>query len=188
MLIAQIRPALVLLLLLAAITGLGYPLAITGIAQAALPWQANGSLAIRDGAVVGSQLIGQAFAGESYFHARPSAVGYDAAGSGGTNLGATSATLAGDVATRIATLAGTGGGVPADAVTASGSGLDPHISSAYAALQVARVAASRGLDEGELADFVARQTEFAAFGIFGEPVVNVLKLNLALDALGADNS
>lgn len=188
MLIAQIRPALVLLLLLAAVTGLAYPLAVTGVAQAAFPQQANGSLISRDGVVVGSELIGQAFTGERYFHPRPSAVDYDAAGSAGSNLGATSATLANDVESRLEALGLVGMAVPADAVTASGSGLDPHISPAYASAQIARVAAARGLGEGQLADLVVQQTERPLLGVFGEPAVNVLKLNLALDALGADNS
>jgi len=186
MLIAQIRPALVLLLLLAGLTGLAYPLAVTGIAQAAFPAQANGSLIERNGQVIGSELIGQAFAGEAYFHPRPSAVDYDAAGSGGTNLGPTSATLASDIAARAEAFPH--GRAPADAVTASASGLDPHISPAYAAAQVARIAAARSLDAAGLAELVDRQTERPLLGIFGEPVVNVLKLNLALDALGADKS
>ena len=188
MLIAQLRPALVLLLLLAVLTGLAYPLAVTGIAQVAFPGQANGNLIERDGQVVGSELIGQAFAGGAYFLPRPSAVGYDAAGSGGTNLGATSATLASDVATRAEAFVPDGAGVPADALTASGSGLDPHISPAYAAAQISRVAAARGIDVGRLAALVEQHTEHPLLGIFGESVVNVLKLNLALDALGDDNS
>jgi K+-transporting ATPase ATPase C chain len=188
MLIAQIRPALVLLLLLAVLTGLAYPLAVTGIAQVAFPGQANGSLIERDGQVFGSELIGQAFEGEGYFHPRPSAVGYDAAGSGGTNLGAASATLARDVAARVEALVGDGASVPADALTASGSGLDPHISPANAAAQISRVAAARSIDAGKLSELVDQQTERPLLGIFGESVVNVLKLNLALDALGDDNS
>lgn len=184
MLIAQIRPALVLLVLLSLVTGLAYPLAITGIAQAAFPVQANGSLVNRDGAIVGSDLIGQAFAGDGYFHSRPSAVGYDAAGSGGTNLGATSAALAEDVAARVSALADGNGSVPADAATASGSGLDPHISPAFALLQVPRIAAERGLAEPEVTALMTRNTQLPLLGIFGEPVVNVLELNLALDDLG----
>ena len=188
MLIAQIRPALVLLVLLSLVTGLAYPLAITGAAQLVLPAQANGSLVIRDGVVVGSALIGQTFEGDGYFHPRPSTVGYDAAGSGGTNLGATSAVLAADVIARIAELEGAGAPVPADAATASGSGLDPHIAPAFAQLQVERVAAARGLDQAQLADLVARHIRWPLLGIFGEPMVNVLELNLALDDLGADET
>lgn len=183
MLIAQIRPALVLLLLLSLVTGLAYPLAITGAAQLVLPSQANGSLVSRDGVVVGSALIGQTFEGDGYFHPRPSAVGYDAAGSGGTNLGATSAALSEDVAARVSALADENGAVPADAATASGSGLDPHITPAFAQLQVERVAAARGIDQAQLADLVVRHIELPLLGIFGEPVVNVLELNLALDDL-----
>ena len=184
MLLAQIRPALVLLVLLSLVTGLAYPLAVAGVAQLTFPAQANGSLVSRDGVIVGSSLIGQGFAGDGYFHARPSAVGYDAAGSGGTNLGATSAALATDVAARIAELDGADAPVPADAATASGSGLDPHISPAFAQLQIERVAAARGLDEARLADLVARHIQWPLLGIFGEPMVNVLELNLALDDLG----
>ena len=184
MLLAQIRPALVLLVLLSLVTGLAYPLVITGVAQVALTAQANGSLVSRDGVTVGSSLIGQTFAGEGYFHPRPSAVGYDASTSSGTNLGATSATLAGDVADRVTELAGGGAPVPADAATASGSGLDPHITPAFARLQVERVAAARGLDPAQVADLLARHIQWPLLGIFGEPVVNVLELNLALDALG----
>lgn len=188
MLIAQIRPALVLLILLSLVTGLAYPLAITGVAQLAFPAQANGSLVSRDGVVVGSALIGQTFEGDGYFHPRPSAVGYDAAGSGGTNLGATSAALAADVTARIAELERAGTPVPADAATASGSGLDPHITPAFAQLQVERVAAARGLDQARLAGLVARHIQWPLLGIFGEPMVNVLELNLALDDLGADET
>ena len=185
MLLVQIRPALVLLLLLSVVTGLAYPLAITGVAQLVLPAQANGSLVSRDGIVVGSELIGQTFEGDRYFHPRPSAVGYDAAGSGGTNLGATSAALAADVAARVAELQGKGAPVPADAATASGSGLDPHITPAFAQLQAERVAVARGLDPARLADLVAQHIQWPLLGIFGEPMVNVLELNLSLDDLGA---
>ena len=184
MLLAQIRPALVLLILLSLLTGLAYPLAITGIAQAAFPAQANGSLISRDGVTVGSSLIGQAFAGDTYFHPRPSAVGYDASTSSGTNLGATSAKLSDDVSAGIVALAA-GSAIPADAVTASGSGLDPHVSPAFALLQAGRVAAARGLEEAAVVQLVENQIQQPILGIFGEPLVNVLELNLALDELGA---
>jgi K+-transporting ATPase ATPase C chain len=184
MLIAQIRPALVLLILLSLLTGLVYPLAVTGIAQAAFPNQANGSLIEQDGQVVGSALIGQNFAGDNYFHSRPSAVGYDAAGSGGTNLGATSAALASDVAARASALSDGAGAVPGDAATASGSGLDPHISPAFALLQAERVATARGLEVSEVLELVESHIQRPILGIFGEPTVNVLELNLALDDLG----
>lgn len=187
MLTKQIRPALVLLLLFTAVTGLGYPLAVTGMAQAAFPAAANGSLLERDGAIVGSTLIGQTFTGERYFHARPSAVDHDGSGSGGSNLGATSATLAADVAARRDALGQGQTPVPADAVTASGSGLDPHISPAYAGVQVERVARARGLDPQEVARLVADATFQPLLGIVGEPMVNVLELNLALDALESNN-
>ena len=178
----QLRPAIVLTVLLSAVTGLAYPLAITGAAQAAFPAQANGSQITRDGALVGSDLIGQSFTQPGYFWPRPSATGpdaYNAGASSGSNIGPTGKALVDRVAGAVA---GMGGGpVPADAVTTSGSGLDPHISPAYAALQVMRVAEARGVEPTVVAAAIAAVTEEPVWGIFGEPRVNVLRLNLALD-------
>lgn len=190
-----LRPALVLLALFTALTGLAYPLAVTGIAQLAFPAAANGSPVTVGGRVVGSALIGQSFTAERYFHGRPSATTgadpadpaksvedpYNAANSTGSNLGPSSAVLAEAVKARVAALGG--GPVPADLVTASASGLDPDISPAAAALQVARVAKARGLREDEVRALVNRSILGRSFGVFGEPRVNVLALNLALDDL-----
>lgn len=179
----QIRPAIVLTLLLSGITGLAYPLAITGVAQAAFPDQANGSRVEREGLVIGSDLIGQNFNQPGYFWSRPSATGpeaYDAAGSSGSNIGPTGKPLIERVDAAVQAFGG--GPVPADAVTTSASGLDPHISPANAARQMARVAEARGVPANEVAAVVAGVTEGPLLGIFGEPRVNVLRLNLALDA------
>jgi K+-transporting ATPase ATPase C chain len=182
-----LRPAIVLLLLLTAITGFAYPLAITGIAQTLLPDAANGSRLVVGGKVVGSALIGQAFTSERYFHPRPSAAGasgYDASASSGSNLGPLSAKLLTRVQADVAKLREQGAElpVPADAVTASGSGLDPDISPDYAELQTARIAKARGVDAQSVAALIAEHAKSADFGLVGEPRINVLRLNLALDA------
>jgi K+-transporting ATPase ATPase C chain len=184
----QIRPAILMTLLLCAVTGLVYPGIVTGLAQALFPRQANGSLVEVDGRVVGSALIGQPFTQPHYFHPRPSAAGagYDAAASAGTNKGPTDRKLAdtliaGSVAEAVAKDGAVPGRVPTDMATRSASGLDPHISPANAALQLRRVAAARGVDEGRVRALVERHTEGRQFGFFGEPRVNVLLLNLALD-------
>jgi len=194
----EIRPAIVLVIALTVVTGLIYPLAMTWIAGVVFPYQAQGSLIERDGKVVGSALIGQVFASDKYFHGRPSATNtpdpkdpsktidapYNAANSGGSNLGPTNKALIdrvkGDVDKLKAENPSTD--VPADLVTTSGSGLDPHISPAAALFQVPRIAKARNMPEQRLRELVASHVEGRLLGVLGEPRVNVLALNLALDA------
>ena len=179
----QLAPALAVLALLTALTGLAYPLAVTGIAQVAFPARADGSLLERDGRVVGSRLIGQGFVGERWFHPRPSAAGdgYDAMSSSASNLGPTNPDLLAAVdERRDAYRDANGAAAPVDAVTASGSGLDPHISPANARLQAPRVAEARGLELAEVLALVDAHTDGRSLGFLGEPGVNVLELNLTL--------
>ncbi len=183
----HLRPALVIMAFFTLLTGLAYPLLFTGLAQAILPGRAGGSVIGKDGVVVGSHLIGQRFTADKYFRGRPSAAGadgYDASASSGSNLGPLSKKLVDRVSADVATLREGGAtAIPADAVTTSASGLDPHISVAYARLQVERVAKARGLPDDTVSAVLARHVETPVLGIFGEPRVNVLELNLDLDAL-----
>ncbi|HKW42493.1 MAG TPA: potassium-transporting ATPase subunit KdpC [Gemmatimonadales bacterium] len=186
----QLRPAVVLTLLLCALTGLVYPGVVTALAQLLFPKQANGSLITANGRVIASELIGQPFARAEYFHPRPSAAGsgYDGTATGGTNKGPTDAKLADTLIAQAVDSAvkldgAVKGRVPSDLATSSGSGLDPHISPASAFLQVARVSRARGLDSVLVRALVERHIEGRQFGLFGEPRVNVLLLNLALDSL-----
>ena len=202
--LSQIRPAIVLLALFTLLTGFVYPMAITGVAQAVLPYQANGSLLQVGGTPVGSALIGQNFASDKYFHSRPSATQtqdpahpddssktidapYNAANSTGSNLGPTSQKLLDRVKADVAAkqAAGWTGPIPADSVTTSASGLDPHISPGNALAQVATVAKARNLPEDKVRALVEANTEGRMFGVIGEPRVNVLRLNMALDVLKA---
>lgn len=176
----QIRPAITLTVLFTLLLGLAYPLAITGIGQTLSPGQANGSRIVSNGVTVGSDLIGQAFTKPGYFWSRPSATGpepYNASASSGSNIGPTGAALV----ARVAASVGGQTHVPADAVTTSGSGLDPHITPQNAQSQVARVARARGVKPSVIDTILSSVTEQPLLGIFGEPRVNVLRLNLALD-------
>jgi K+-transporting ATPase ATPase C chain len=179
-----IRPALAMVVLFTLLLGVAYPYAILGIGQAAFPAQANGSVVTRDGVVIGSSLIGQNFAESRYFWPRPSAAGdgYDASLSSGSNLGPTSKVLMERITGTVGVL-GIDGQVPGDAATASASGLDPDISPAYARAQVARVAEARGIAADQLARLVEQHIEGPMLAVLGEEHVNVLALNLALDAM-----
>lgn len=182
----ELQIAIRFTLITTVIFGLAYPLVITGLSQWLFPHQANGSLIIHDGKIIGSQLIGQTFSSNRYFHARPSYAGdgYDAANSSGSNLAPTNRALVERVQAEVAKLhaENPNAPIPADLVTASGSGLDPEISPAAAQFQVPRVAQARHISQELLRAFVAKHTEARQFGIFGEPRVNVLELNLDLDA------
>lgn len=186
---AQLRSALMVFFILTILTGAAYPLAVTGIAQLLFPHQANGSLIYKDGKPIGSTLIGQPFDDPKYFWGRPSATApfpYNASASSGSNLGPTNPALTEAVKTRVAALKAADPGndapVPVDLVTASGSGLDPHISPAAAEYQVRRVARARGREEAFVRTLVSQHTEGRQLGMLGERRVNVLALNLALDA------
>ena len=180
------RASVVLILAFTVLTGLAYPLAITGIGQALWPAQANGSMIERDGRVIGSALIAQGFTRPEYFWPRPSAAGekgFDASASSGSNLGPTSKALADRIGTEAARHEAPAGQIPADLLTASGSGLDPHVSPAAARFQVARVAKARNLPEARVSRLVDERIEKPFLGLVGEARVNVLLLNLALDDL-----
>jgi potassium-transporting ATPase KdpC subunit len=188
----QIRAAISVTVVLMILTGFAYPMLVTGIAQLVFPGQANGSLITENGRIIGSRLIGQRFSGPQYFHPRPSAAGagYDPLASGGTNKGPTDRKLADTLIANavhsiVANDGAHRGGVPADLATSSGSGLDPDISPASAMVQVARVARARNGDSATVAELVARHIQGRQLGLLGEPRVNVLSLNLALDSARA---
>lgn len=182
----NLRIAILMTLVTTVLFGLLYPLAVTGLAQLFFPAQANGGLILKQGQVVGSHLIGQAFSSPAYFHSRPSGAGngYDATSSGSANLGPTNHQLVDRVKADVEKLhaENPGAEIPVDLVTSSGSGLDPHISPAAAEFQVPRIARERGMNEADVRALVAQQTLGRQFGVLGEARVNVLELNLALDA------
>jgi K+-transporting ATPase ATPase C chain len=184
----EVKPAVLLFVVFSVLTGLVYPLFITGVVQVAMPERASGSLIVVDGKVVGSELIGQMFTDPGYFHGRPSAVGYSANSSGASNLGPSSTKLMEQVSQRVAEVRSENNlppdtSVPADLVLASGSGLDPHISPDAALIQVKRVAKARGLPEEDVTALVQSRIEPAQFGVLVQNRVNVLKLNMALDEM-----
>jgi K+-transporting ATPase ATPase C chain len=180
--LSHLRPAVSMTFLFTLLTGIAYPLAITGIAQAIFPAAANGSLIERNGMVIGSTLVAQSFTGEGYLHPRPSASDWNAAGTGATNLGPTSAALIAQVTdARAAFEVANGAPAPIDAVTTSGSGLDPHISPENALAQAARIAVARGAEDAAIAVVINDLVEPATLGLYGEPRVNVLLANIALD-------
>jgi potassium-transporting ATPase KdpC subunit len=199
--VKEVRPAIVLIIAFTVITGLVYPLVMTGIAEAIFPYQSHGGLIEKDGKVIGSELIGQEFASDKYFHGRPSAttgpdpndpsktvsVPYNAANSGGSNLGPTNKALIDRIKGDVDKLKqeSPSAQIPTDLVTTSGSGLDPHISPDAAYFQVPRVAKARNMTENALRDLVAQHIEGRTLDVLGEPRVNVLELNLALDKAGA---
>jgi K+-transporting ATPase ATPase C chain len=182
----HLQTAILITLVTTVLFGLLYPLAVTGLGQLFFPAQANGGLIVKDGQVIGSHLIGQPFSSPLYFHSRPSAAGngYDASSSGGSNLGPTNHQLMDRVKSDVEKLhaENPGAAIPVDLVTSSGSGLDPHISPAAAEFQVPRIARERGMSETDVRALVAQHTLGRQFGVLGEPRVNVLELNLALDA------
>ncbi len=198
--VKHLRPALVMIVVMTVVTGLAYPLAMTGLSELLFPVQAHGSLIRKDGVVVGSALIGQSFTTDRYFHGRPSATTapdpqdasksvaapYNAANSGGSNLAPSAKALRDRIEADAKAVGQGGGDIPVDLVTTSGSGLDPDITPAAALFQVQRVAKARGLAEDRLRQLVQAHVSSRALGVIGEPSVNVLELNLALDALAAD--
>jgi potassium-transporting ATPase KdpC subunit len=185
--LSHLRPALVMLALFTLLTGIAYPLAMTGLGQVLFPAQANGSAVVKNGTIVGSSLIGQSFTEGRYFWGRPSAAGagYDARSSSGSNLGPTSQALADRITEEASRYGVPASAIPPELLTASGSGLDPHISPEAAQFQAERVATARGLPQEQVKALIAQHTDQPAFGLIGQPRVNVLRLNMALDEAAA---